>query len=168
MQLRAQLWTNGPSFSIFAHPPRPRNPNHVPRGASTMIAAPRIHVAAPSRSHRSGRKPSTIQSQQIDATMYTPPYAAYARPATAASTRVKTTANKASDAIPGRVHNALLSSRSQAQNAKHPPISPRAASAYQPKVFMNSSLSELQKGGQNSYRRSYASSGRPCHSAARV
>jgi hypothetical protein len=88
VQRRAQLWTNGPSFSIFAHPPRPRNPNHVPRGGRTMIAAPRTHVAPPSRSHRSGRRPSTIQSQQIDATMYTPPYAAYARPAAATSTRV--------------------------------------------------------------------------------
>jgi len=62
--------------------------------------------------------------------MYTPPYAAYARPALAVSIRVSASAKAVSAANPGMSHNGLLFSLSQAQNAKQPPISPNAASAY--------------------------------------
>jgi hypothetical protein len=45
--------------------------------------------------------------------------------------RVNASARTISAANPGISHKGLLWSRSQAQNAKHPPISPIAASAYQ-------------------------------------
>ena len=54
-----------------------------------------------------------------------PPYAAYALPALEESIRVRASANKMSAATPGMVQNGLLLIRSQAQNEKHPAISPK-------------------------------------------
>ena len=49
--------------------------------------------------------------------------------------RVRTTAKKASETMPGIVQTGLFPSRSQAQNVKHPAISPTAASKYQRTEF---------------------------------
>ena len=51
------------------------------RGPNRITVAPPRHTAAPIKSHLSGRAPSTAHIQISEAAMYTPPYAAYARPA---------------------------------------------------------------------------------------
>jgi hypothetical protein len=87
------------------------------------MPAPTSATPAPITSHRSGRAPSATQSQQMDDTIYTLPYAAYARPAVVVSILVSKYANSASDAIPGRSERGDFPKRSQAQNEKHPAIS---------------------------------------------
>src|SRR4029453_13271280 len=103
-----------------------------------MMPAPTSATPAPVTSHRSGRAPSTAQSQQIDDTIYTLPYAAYARPAVGVSILVSKYANSASDAIPARSHGGDFPKRSQAQNEKQPAISPTDARTYTMAVFIDS------------------------------
>ena len=67
------------------------------------------------------------QSQSKELTIYTPPYAAYARPANELSMRVNMYANATKLTIPGTSHHDDLSIRNHAQNAKHPAISAAAA-----------------------------------------
>jgi hypothetical protein len=54
-----------------------------------ITSAPMIQIDPPAMSYRSGRTPSTTRNQTRDDAMWIPPYAAYARPAHAASTRVR-------------------------------------------------------------------------------
>ena len=74
----------------------------------------------------------------MDDTIYTLPYAAYARPAMGVSILVSKYANSASDAIPGRSHRGDFPKRSHAQNEKQPAISPTDASTYTMAVFIDS------------------------------
>jgi len=60
--------------------------------------------------------------------MYTPPYAAKARPATSLSTSVRSQAKRANDTMPGAIQNGDWCVRSHAQYEKQPPISAKAAS----------------------------------------
>lgn len=72
--------------------------------------------------------PSAPHRHSNAAATYTPPYAAYARPAVSAGTCASNQANSANTVRPGSSQRADRSNRHQAQNEKHPAISHSAAS----------------------------------------
>jgi alpha-N-acetylglucosaminidase len=94
-------------------PARSSAEGHARRAPSMMIIMPVAATAAPTISHTVGRIPSTSHSHRMAMPMYTPPYAAYTRPA-AVGCKVKSPANTArlsSAGISSHGEPSLLSQR---------------------------------------------------------
>lgn len=82
-----------------------------------MMAAPIKQTPLPTTSDDRGAVCSMMMSQASEPTMYTPPYAAKARPAKAESTFVSTAAKTIKMSVPGTSHQAVRPRRSHIQTA---------------------------------------------------